>query len=195
MTLKHPPPWHLWKENRPSHLLLPFSLLNVLFQLPPCKCPPYPLLLTCLSRSPPPWQGPLWGAPRDPDLRRDFWKSLPFASHLDSGHGINLKVLPSGRFKPALQTMWSWSLNFWAEAPESRRGWQADKLGGQFIAPGRLAGEIKIGLAKLLNVFSGKGIKICFCQKSPLVTSVILITFFGIVKSPEPENSFNSKQK
>lgn len=28
-----------------------------------------------------------------------LWKCLPFASHLDLGHGINLKVLPSGGFK------------------------------------------------------------------------------------------------
>jgi hypothetical protein len=33
--------------------------------------------------------------------------------------------------------------------------------------------------------------KICFCQKSPLVTSVNLITFSGIAKSHEPENSLS----
>lgn len=93
---QRPPGRGLCEETRSSLLPCPLSLLTG----PPWSPPPAIAITTPSART-------VWTAtiPRRvgsqglPEFAVRLWRSLPFASHLDLGHGINLKVLPSGRFK------------------------------------------------------------------------------------------------
>lgn len=101
----------------------------------------------------------------------------PFASHLDLGHGINLKELPSGWFKISFR--WS-EVGLWTfeKRPLNSGGLAGRQAGGQLTAPGPFSQLHKNQVGQGPDVFfSGRAEKYTFAKSSPLVTSVILIKF------------------